>query len=423
MFDLGEWDLLTLTDVRMVNAAMVARQNELITRFNHHSESFRIKGRFGPWRIVPSQSTQILQVELPVTEGELRVPGYRVPTRLGGITLRVRLALRLLPVGSREEVHDLVFDFDELEDDEGAVRAISYDDPEGQLEGIEAVIFKLAVARCLSANAAEVSFVFGSVKCRGSLQDESLRLPYQGWANVETTGGRHYLALGAAFNAPKAPLQNIDPEILVRRASAYVAMSRTFLMTRVIYPSLDQGFSPPIPFRHAGTKASNMVPIDLGSHRHGSWIVRPIVRRLVIEQGQKALTARAETTTALPMDARLESLVELSMPFHFDAGTRSLSFLPDPNPRDRHRVIGSGPFSGLVAFLVTLILGLNVDALKALVKVCAGQLQGTNLKTVTLAEWNSVRDFRIDTADLNGALVLSDTRDAVGPGSAAAPVG
>ena len=48
-------------------------------------------------------------------------------------------------------------------------------------------------------------------------------------------------------------------------------------------------------------------------------------------------------------------------------------------------------------------------------KTCAGQLQGRNLKTVTLAEWNGVRDFQVDAAELNGALVLSDTRDAVGP--------
>jgi len=206
-------------------------------------------------------------------------------------------------------------------------------------------------------------------------------------------------------------LQNIDPEIFASPASAYVAMSREFLMTRVIFPSLDHSFKPPVPFRHNGAQASNMAPIDLGQFHHGSWTVRPVVQRLTIDQRAKDLHARAVTMTELPMGARLESIVDLTMRFHFDPKSRALTYLPDPHPTEQHRVTGSGPFGGLVAFVATLILSANLDALKALVNACARTLQGSNLKVVNLTDWSGVWDFRVDQAVLNGALVMSDTRD------------
>lgn len=412
MINLGGWDLITMTDAALVNQAMAARQNELIVGFEFRSDEAMLRGTFGPWRIVPGGSMGYLLVEMPVREGELRIRGKWPRARLEGVVLKARLRLRMLPVGDRGDRREVIFDLHELGDGEEGVDAIGYDDPEDHLQQIEAMVFRRAVAACLSAHAGDVSFVVASVETRGTVKGAEFEMPHHAWGNVLTGDGRQYLALAGALTTPKAPLSTVDPGIIATPGSAYLALSRRFLMIRVVHPALESGFRPRVPFRCRGAVSESTRPVSLGKQSLSGMTVEPILRRLSVEVGDTALLARAETKTDLALGTYLTTDVRMTMPFAFDRKTGTLTFRADPDPKVSHQVHGNGPFGWLAELLVGIILAWNADALKAMTRSLAGRMQGANLREVDTSTWTGVRDFEVGGAAMKRAMVLTDVRAA-----------
>lgn len=412
MMSLGEWDIVTMTDVALVNAALIQRQNELITKFKHRESDFRLVGTFGPWQILPGGSMRMLNVEIPIVTGELRLLKHQGPTRLDGMTLKVRLSLRLLPIVDKPDLRELVFDFDGIDREEEGVLPIDYDDPDGRLDRIEASLFKIAVAKCLSAQATDVSFVFASVKARGTVKTTALEVPFHDWGNVVTTDGRQYLALAGALRKPKTDFANLDPQIIAQAGSAYVAMSNRMLMERAIFPTIQKDFRPKTPFALNGRTARSQCRIDLGKHKHGIWNVHPFVDRLSISQRDKDLHVAAISSADLPLGARLVSTLTLNMPFAYSPKTKQMTYKPDPAPKEHHDVHCPPVLDVFVGWLVRLIVHFNADAIKALVHACSSRLQNINTRIVDMNQWNGVRDFELGGAELNGCLVMRDSRPA-----------
>lgn len=63
--NLGGWDMVSVVPMDRVNAAMAA-SGHTPTDFSYRERPLRIKGRFGPWRIVPGGSVQLPHVDIPI---------------------------------------------------------------------------------------------------------------------------------------------------------------------------------------------------------------------------------------------------------------------------------------------------------------------------------------------------------------------
>jgi hypothetical protein len=413
MLTMDGWDVMSLTDVTLVNAALAARGNELITEFDYREDGLRLSGRFGAWQIAPGGSMNLLFVDIPIATGKLAgLPGRVGPVNVAGLTLRVRLMLGLLPAEGAPDQNDLRFDFEASEAAGKGVLPLDILDPKGQLSAIEASMLKSAAAACLAAHGDQVTFVFASVKARGTVSTDWLDLPHHDWANVVTADGRQYLAIAGALSPPKARLQTIDPALVATPASAYVALSNRLLAERVLRPSIKTSFKPPTPFALKGTTLTSQRRIPLGVKKHGIWTIEPFIDRLSIAPAQKGLHIAAESSADLPMWSRLVSHLTLDMPFAYDAAGPSVAFRPDPKPKERHEVKCPPVLDILIGWLIRLIVSANEGALRALVHGVAGRMQMLNTKRVSAANWRGIRDFQLGAARMDGCMVLADTRPA-----------
>lgn len=413
MIHLGPWDMITLTDVALVNQAMAARANELLVRFRTHNSEFRLKGTFDPWRILPGGAMGEMLVEMPVRDGQMRLPDGHL-AQLGGVTLKVRLTLRLLPLKDPPDTTEIRFDLGALDPSTGedAVKQIGYDDPHGQLTGIEPMRFRVSVARCLSEHAEDVSFVIASVETRGSAADQVFEMAHHAWASVATTDGRHYLAIAAAMKPPGQPFDTIDPQIFAKPGSAFLALSPRFMALRVIYPAVVEGFRPKTHFRCHGRVIANQVSIRLGKQTQMGINVEPVIEHLHLALGDTGLYVTARCKTDLPLGTYLSTEVKAHMPIVFDASSKTFGLIADKDPDIRHELRGTGPFGGLAKLLVGLFVGWHAEALDGVARALSRQMQGANLRQVDLSNWTGIRDFELHDALFEHALVLRDARPA-----------
>ena len=411
MLSLEGWDLLTMADVRLVNAAMAARHNELITSFDYRGSPLAMSGRFGTWSIRPGGSITMLEVAIPVEAGRIEgIPNRRAPLDVSGVTLLVRLSLSLLPIEGMPDTHELRFDFDESARAGDGVIGLDVEDPSGILNMTEAQVLKRAAAACLAAHAGQVSYVFASVRTRGSTEGAVFDLPFHDWANVVTADGRHYLAIAGALGARATPLRNIDPGLIATAGGAYIALSPAFFAQRFLLAVMEKDFRPKTQFGAGGTAVRNRHPIRLGVQKHGIWSVEPIIRSLTVSAERTGLGIRAETTADLPLGALLRSEYAARMAFRFDPANRSMTFLPDPKPQERHDVTMAIVSDILLGWLVRLIVLLNGEAISTLTKAIGQKMQSVTTRTVGPTGWTGVRDFELGHAVMDGAVVMTDTR-------------
>lgn len=413
MLTLEGWDLLTLADVKLVNAALAARHNELITSFDYKGDPLHLKGQFGIWQIRPGGSVSMLEVAIPIDHAVLiNTHKRRQRITISGVTLLARLSLSLLPIKDSPDTQELRFDFDESAKVGDGVIGLDIEDPDDTLTETQRQILKKAAAACLAAHASDVSYVFASVKTRGSTSGAMFDLPHHDWANIATADGRHYLAIAGALSDKVAPLRNIDPALIAKEGSAYLAFSPSFFAQRLLYPVVQADFRPKAKFTAKGAGVRNAQRINLGEKKHGIWRITPIIERLTIQPGRKDLSIHAVTTAGLPLGAELISWFEAHMAFRFDPKTRSMTFVPDPHPKERHEVRMGVAAEILLGWLIRLIVALNRDAIAGLTKGMAKSMQTMTTRTVGGTGWTGVRDFELGTGVMDGAFVMTDTRPA-----------
>ena len=411
MLTLEGWDLLTIADVKLVNAAMAARHNELITSFDYRGDPLKMSGSFGTWSIRPGGSITMLEVAIPIDQGQIEgIPNRRAPLKISGVTLLARLALSLLPIKDSPDTRELRFDFDESAKASDGVIGLDIEDPNQSLNMTERQLLKKAAALCLAAHASNVSYVIASVKTRGSTDGAAFDLPHHDWANVVTADGRHYLAIAGAFSDKVKPLRNIDPGLIATEGGAYIALSPNLFARRFLLPVMETDFRPKAQFSAGGNAVRNRHPIRLGVQKHGIWSVEPIIRSLTVGSDRTGLAIRADTTAELPVGALLSSHYAAQMAFHFDPKARTMTFRPDPKPKESHNVSMGIVSEILLGWLVRLIVMLNSDAITALTKGIAHRMQSITTSTVGPTGWSGVRDFELGHAVMNGAIVMTDTR-------------
>ncbi|QMU59637.1 MAG: TULIP family P47-like protein [Boseongicola sp.] len=411
MLSLEGWDLLTIADVTLVNKAMAARHNQLITTFDYDGDPLHLTGKFGIWSIRPGGSVSLLEVAIPIENATLKgIPGHRRPLKISGVTLLARLSLSMLPMKDNPGSQELRFDFEESAKAGDGVIGLDIEDPAETMSAAHKQILKTAAAACLSAHAADVSYVFASVKTRGSTQGAVFDMPHHDWANIATADDRHYLAIAGALSNKVKPLRNIDPKLIATKGGAYLAFSSRFFNERLLLPVVQSDFRPKSKFTLKSGAVHNARHIILGKQRKGIWTVEPIIKGLRIAAAQKALSIQAVTTADLPLGAVLTSWYQASMKFHFDKKTQTMTFKSDPSPKERHEVSMGIVSEILIGWLIRLIVLLNGKAISKLTKGLALGMQKIATPTVEATGWSGVRDFAVGHGVMDGAFVITDTR-------------
>ena len=413
MLNLDGWDTVTLSDVNLVNAAMVRRQNELITTFDFREGHIHIKGRFGPWQIAPGGGGRSLLVHIPIQTGDMKInAGQHIGTDISGVTLAVKLKLMLLPPEGGADRSELRFDLtaDAEAGPDDPVLPVDVLDPMGKLSDFDRQILVLATAACLSAHADDVTFVFASVKTRGTSDARQLTTPFHDWGHVVTADARQYLALYGALTKPKQRPDTIDPGLIATRGSAYLAFSHRLFAERFLLPAVEQSFRRRV-FRTKGATVVNTSIIPLPPERKSGVKVHPFIDRMTLQISGKALVCHVQARATLG-SLTFHCELTMTMPFKFDAKSGELRFLPDNSPKLKYTVSLPAPFDAIIGWLVRLFVHFFDAPIRSMITGIASSIQHVASPKVSSANWSGIRDFKTGAARVDGAIWLADTRPA-----------
>ncbi|NNF25267.1 MAG: TULIP family P47-like protein [Rhodobacteraceae bacterium] len=421
---LDGWDTVSLSDVALVNEAMVRRQNEFITEFDFKEGRLHFSGRFGAWQIREGGGLQSLNVEIPIDHGKLiGIPRSKRPFDVAGLLLRVKLKLRLLPAPDGSEHAQLMFDLDAdtSRGPDQPVLPVEVIDPSGKISRTRLQYLAIAAAACLSAHAQKVTYVFASVKTRGTSDAAELATPYHDWLHVITSEGRQYLAIFGALSKPAGRVDRIDPALIKTLGSAYLALSVRMFHERFLCPVLSGSFKPRAPFRVHGGRVENSRAIALPPQDIGIGTARPIIDRLQLALAPGALRGHVKAHAQLPLGITFDITVDMTMRFSFDAKSGELRFLPDPKPKVHHSASLPQPFDTIIGWLVRFFLSFFEAQITAAIAAIARKMQTFNSPKVHSASWTGIRDFKTGAASAEGCIWLCDTRPVdTGPAKARA---
>jgi len=415
MMTLHGWDTASITDVKLVNASLVARQNELITEFDFKERNLHFYGTFGPWEILPGGSLQLLRLRIPVKNGKLKgLPARRTSVDVSGTALIVKIALRLLPAPDGSDKQNLCFDFTSRATNsaDDPVLPLDVEDPTGRLSDLQKNLLRTAAAACLSAHGDDVSFVFASVQTRGSTTGSLLATPFTDWCHVITSEGRQYLAVVGSLTKPTGRIDKFDPALIAKSGSAYLVLSNRMFMNRLLLPTLNSDFRPKSKFVSKGGKIKNARPIPLPAQKYGLKNLHPMINKITFGLKPAALSCVVSTKTDIGLGAVLTCNLDMTMPFSFDAKSRHVTFKPDKHPKESHTANLPGILDALVGWLVRFIVSFFDKPIHDLAVSIAHGMQRINSQKVSTANWTGVRDFEVGGASFDGCLWFCDTRPA-----------
>jgi len=409
MSNLYGWDTVSVIAIDLVNAALAKSANQLITEFDFHGDDLTFQGTFGTWSVAPGGTVQRLNLTLPIRFG--KIDGWIGEVDLAGITLTVRVLLRLLDDPAASDAQHLVFDLEESFKGAGddAVEPVLIDDPQGRLSPTQETGLKLAVAACLSAHSAQVSFVFASIKARGTVETDTLATPHHDWMLVNTVAGQQYLAIVGAMKRP-ATANSIDTKLVANAPSAVLAISKSLLTARFLLPVMQQNFKPSAPFKVDKTGVVNAKDIPLPTLKKGLVKIHPRITLLRLSPGKGALICKAKVNAPLALLAKFYTEIDMNMPVKFDPKTGKIRVLPDPHPKETHTVKFPKVLDILIGWLVRWIVSFFDKAITTAVLTVATHFEKFNSPTIDTVRWSGIRDFKTGGITLDGDMVLFDTR-------------
>lgn len=407
---LGGWDLVSVVPADRVNAAMAA-SGATPAEFSYTEQPLKIAGRFGPWRIVPGGSVQLLHVDLPIAEGRYTdAQGTPPSADLAGLVLRVELALRLVPAPDDSGARDLVFDVvrDGLDTALPPVRALSLDGGEARLGPQASRVVMMALAACLSAHPDRIGFVFARARTTGPME-----MAHHDWAWLETTKGSHLAMLGSV--APPGPdmrPDHVDPRLLGNGQSRAFALSDRAFFMRVLGPWMNDGFRPRGRFRASSASVTLAAPLRLPPRKESGYVLHTVLRRLDFRRKgaglQVSVVARTRTD-GVSVILNTEMLMVMRLAFDAKAGTVILH--PDPKPHARTWAEGAGFWGWLEALIANIVLLFMQDSIAALAGSVAKSMHRMNTDDVRPVIWRGQPTFKPASALLDDCFFFAEAAD------------
>lgn len=332
--NLGGWDMVSVVPMDRVNIAMAA-SGHTPTDFSYRERPLRIKGRFGPRRIVPGGSVQLPHVDIPIAEGRsLDAQGRPPMVDLAGLVLRVELVLRLIPPPDDPGARDLVFDVmrDGLDTALPPVRPLALMGGKARMGAQASRVLMLALAVCLSAHPDRISHVFARTCTSGPLD-----MAHHDWAWLETSNARHLAMFGSlAPPTPDMRPDRADPQLLQDGRSRAFALSDKTFFTRILGPWMNNGFRPRGRFNAGAAAVSLTSPLALPPRKEGGYILQPVLHRLWLARKGAGLQQSGYCQARLDGHSiTLHTEMTMTLPFAFDAKTGTVQLRLDPKPQSK----------------------------------------------------------------------------------------
>ena len=403
---LSGWDTISVVSIARVNAALAKRACELLGGFDFKADTLRIKGVFEPWRVVRGGSGQLLRLETPISELMVEgVPGKGIQ-KFEKALVTVEVALKLIPEAAHGG-HALVFDFSEESDSEvggGTIRPIGVEVEGVDLDPVTERLLPDAVARCLSAHAEDITYVFAETATTGAA---GWLAPVEvEWGYIETPDTAHLALFGLLKPRPSDGLaRSVEPPMLA--AEAAFAVSGVRWSESVLAPTMSHALKVPFICDAQGRVSNKKRFAVPGGKKHDA-----TVGKMLLQIRGNKLHSHTTGDAYGPLGMHLKYSIDAASPFTFDKRTGATGFAADNNPKVSHSGGLSGKFAWLIDWLFQLILAFQKDTTNKLISQIAVQNQKIAANVTNAVGWTGSQAFKATNAQLADAMALFDNHSA-----------
>ncbi|MCZ6618615.1 MAG: TULIP family P47-like protein [Gammaproteobacteria bacterium] len=411
--ELYNWDAVSIASVQRINEALRNNADELLLTFEYADAQAVICGEFGSWQIAAGTAGSLVYLDLPIDSGTLQPPTSQAQNQNGtdvaGVIVRVEVPLRIMPPPAQGGDRTLCFDLrsGEGDDSDAGVRFVHTEDPENRLDELSQAVLGNAVARCLTANGAKVSYVFAKLGVAAT-NYSWLTLPYYHWCQIQTVKGPGYLAvLGSATADEKERV--VDSRALTGDPAAVFMVSQTLFMSGAVLPHMNNSFVKGSRFHAHGDHLRLAKPINLPTRNFSFlYTARPVIDKMDLYISGSNMVVVTDGHMGLPLGAQLTFTVTTKLPFTYDPGKRGVAFKPDKNPDVKTHVKLLPGLDTIVGWFVRWIVSFFNEGINGTVRSIASALQGMSSPPPAAVSWTGLREFLLTDAKLDGCLVFID---------------
>jgi Clostridium P-47 protein len=423
-----DWDVVYACSGQYINRQLAQNASQLIQAFSYEDAAIKLSGQFGPWRIVPGGSGPLVQLETPITSGEVYFKQFQESVSLNGVVPLVQMQLQL-PKGPNQQVlRTLVFNCTTLgkragDTTPGAVTVIN-PDTSGILGSHpkagqpEAALAAAALAAGLGAvfvqNAAQLSFVFASVlpvpvgQNADWLTPSAAAYAYQqpidgslgGIAILGVLGG------GSSANLPRT----FDTNLLANEDFGFLLSAQSF-QKNVILPSLPGAFRGNCQVGDFALSPGGVITsserFNLDSVKVGLIDYTPNVSAVSYHIDDDSMRCYVATSTDITglRDAYVTNSVTSNNVASFDPSSRTLSFGADPHmavTQDTHIPCWEKALGALTFGIMNVV----IEAVSLAIETSVGNV--TSSKTAQalgnlapgLVSWSGQRSIAVNAGGL-----------------------
>lgn len=413
------WDTVFATTLEHANKALAAGHDKLLPTFDFSMGGYQLNGTFGSWQIVPGGAGKLLHLELPIQSGKM-VDRNGKMNDISGLSVVVEVQLELLPDKTDTSKQNLQFNFKAVGDEPtdtppGIVTFRQVKDPAKRLPDQTRNFLGHAIAQCLLANAAAISYSFATISPVKTGTTNWLTPVKSDYCYVELQGSNTgFLAiLSVTTDRDISRLERkVDPNFLAGTGSGFFMLSKEMFLQHVIQPSLpsvfhgtsDQTFK----YNEGSQAIQNARQLSTAAVKSGLIWYYPHIDDLLITVSDSVVACSANGSCDMGLGINCTFGVHTHTLLKYDASMKSFSFAKDTNPTVQHDFhipwydFFLTPIGDLI---LVIVVPLIVDG------IAEGIQQLTN--TLSLAQtppqsvqWNGMSGFNVTAAGLNNSFYM-----------------
>ena len=416
--DLYGWDTVSVVSIERINQGLKEDADKLLTKFDFEDGDLNIEGDFEAWQIQKGGSVGLVRLEVPIQQGVLSgIPGLN-NVDIGGVSVLLEVALKLMPASDGSGRRELRFDFENKDEETGRplVSPVRTLDPASKLDDISKTLLANTVAACLAANGQSVSYVFASIGAADPTKTTWLTPVDSEWCFLQLGNDKSYLAILSVVKprATKDLARNVDPKLMAGGGSAFFAIDPRLFMEHVLAPHMSTAFRGGGGFKYGGGRVRSSKRIRLPRITQGPAKLHPEINQMELFTNRNSLISRSKSLTRIfvpLLSAEFRCDVQTTMPFKFDAKTKRLTFLADKNPKHRYSLRLPSIIKFLEPIVSTIVLNANKNAISSLIRGMAKNLQAMNTPPPAVLGWSGKRTFTVTNARMDKCFWFADQRD------------
>jgi hypothetical protein len=342
------WNVVYACSGAYINQQLQANTGSCIQDFEYEDEAIQLTGTFGSWQIVPGGNGNIIQFNMPITQGSVTIKSTSQTILLDGVVPLVQLQLAIVTTPAQTVLNQLVFNCTTLGSGPGdpTAGAVSVVDPDtgntlqSQPGGeIAKALLMTGLGNCLLQHADQLTFVFASVLPLPAGQNSNWLMPtcfeycYQQPVD-NTLGGIAILGL-LGGKQPNGLSPYFDTTLLQNQDVGFILSADQF-MANVVLPALPaalKGNAALNNFTINGAAIQMETSFNLNNVKVGLIDYTPNVTALQFQLEDNYMQCYIATHTKISglADAYVTNSVTSKNQVSFNCTNRTISFVNDPN--------------------------------------------------------------------------------------------